>query len=187
MKQKFLITCAVISVLFFACSAPKSSLDYASKGNPAIPENFNPATGVLLIEQNIEDGSRVDLSTSVGVRSDTYTNYYMKKKKKAMIEYADKNYPYKHEFASQNDIYSPSSKYADKNTYQFALVTSLGAPGQHTEMRSDGMHSTHNAPIFKFYIYDRLNDKTYSALSNGSAFLLAAFKEAIQKVNDEKK
>jgi len=189
MKQKLLITCVFFSVLFYECSTPKSSLDYASSGNESIPQNFNPATGVLLIEQSIEDdNSSVNLSTSVSGRTDDYMNYYMKKNKNAMIEYANKNYPSKHEFASQDDIYSPSSKYGDKNTYQFALVTSLVKPNQYTKVYTDGRmpQSTYNQPVFKFYIYDRLNDKTYAALGHGSSLIMWAFKDAIKKISGGK-
>lgn len=192
MQLRFLIT-AISFVSIFGCGTPKSSLDNASSGNEPIPSSFNPTNGVLLIEQSVDDDkSTVAVSTTTSFRTDTYTNYFMKKNKKEMVEYADKNYQYKHEFASQNEIYSAESKYSDKKKYQYALVTSLVKPIQSTKVNTDintdngQMQSTHYQPIFRFYLYDRLNDKTYSALSRGSSLIMWAYKAAIKKLNDVK-
>lgn len=68
-----------------------------------------------MIEQSIdEDKSSVATSANTSYQTDTYMNYFMKKNKKEMVEYAEKNYQSKHEFASQNDIYRADSKYSDK-------------------------------------------------------------------------
>jgi hypothetical protein len=183
-----LLICLSFLALACGCTTPKSALDNAGSGNGQLPKKFNPNQGILLIEQSVEeDKSQVALSTHASVSTDTYMNAYMKKNKKAMEEYADKNYQYQHAFTSQDEIYGSGSKYQDKNLYQFALVTSLVKPGQHTNFSSDGrMQSTHNQPIFRFYLYDRLNDKTYSSLGNGSSLVMWAFKNAIKKLNSIK-
>lgn len=185
MQQKLIIF-SIVSIILFGCSTPKSALDNVSSGNEQIPSTFNPNKGILLIEQNIDvDKSSVSLSTTNTFQTDNYMNYFMKKNKKSMMEYADNNYKYKHEFVSQSDIYNEKSKYNDKVTYQYALVTSLVKPLQSTKVNVDNgkMQSTHYQPIFKFYLYDRLNDKTYAALSAGSSLIMWAFKSAIKKVN----
>jgi hypothetical protein len=187
MKQRFQILFSLL-ILFSGCSTPKSALDNTSNGNDQIPKAFNPSTDILLIEQAVDDDkSTVDVSTTNSVQTSTYMNAYMRKNRANMIEYADKNYHHKHEFATQDEIYNPNSKYSDKTTYQFALVTSLVKPNQYTKFKDNGqMESTHYQPIFKFYLYDRLNDKTYSALSNGSSLIMWAFKSAINKLNGVK-
>ncbi|HKZ67561.1 MAG TPA: hypothetical protein VJ111_14445 [Chitinophagaceae bacterium] len=187
-SEIMIIVLAIFSVIM-GCTTPKSALDNESRGNEQIPAIFDPAKRILLIEQNIEnDSSSVALSTTMSVKTDDYMNYYMKKNKKSMVEYADKNYPYKHEFASQNDIYGSNSKYSDKHTYQFALVTTMVKPNQYTKVDADGrMKPTNYQPIFRFYLYDRLNGKTYSALGNGSSLIMWAFKNAIKKISEQKK
>src|SRR5688572_1666700 len=112
MQLRLLILLAFL-ISTFGCSTPKSALDNASKGNGQIPSDFNPNKGVLLIEQTVDDdNSTVAVSTTTSFQTDNYMNYFMKKNKKGMIEYADKNYQYKHEFTSQNEIYSSNSKYS---------------------------------------------------------------------------
>jgi len=134
------------------------------------------------------DSSSTDLSTSMSVHTETYRNAYMTKNQKAIMEYADKNYPYKHKFTAQKEIYGPESRYSDKTAYQYALVTSLVKPNQYMKMNSSNrqFQSTRNQPIFRYYLYDRLNDKTYSSLGNGSSLVMWAFKSAIKKLNDVK-
>lgn len=188
MQLRLLMASAFI-ISMFGCGTPKSALDNASNGNEQMPAGFNPANGTLLIEQSIdEDKSKVSVSTNRSFQTDAYMNYFMKKNKEEMIEYADKNYGSKHEFASQNDIYGVGSKYSDKKTYQYALVTSLVKPVQRMDVNKNNgrMESTHHQPIFRFYLYDRLNDKTYAALSKGSSLIMWAYKSSIKKLNDVK-
>src|SRR5689334_10462985 len=128
MKQRFQLLLAFLIVIT-GCSTPKSAMDNASEGNEQIPKLFNPNKVILLIEGEVDgDGSSTDLSTTQSVRTDTYMNAYMTKNQKAMMEYADKNYPYKHKFTTQKEIYGPDSKYSDKSVYRYALVTSLVKP-----------------------------------------------------------
>lgn len=171
-------------ILLISCGAPKSAMDNESKGNEDIPASFKPANGVLLIEGSIsDDKSQVSTSTTSSMHTDTYMNAWMGKNRNSMIEYADNHYHYKHEFATQNDIYGTSSKYGDKTMYQYALVTSLVKPGQYTKFSDNGqMQSTHNQPIFRFYLYDRLNDKTYSSLGHGSSLVMWAYRAAIDRL-----
>jgi hypothetical protein len=188
MQPKLLITSAFL-ILISGCSTPKSALDTTSSGNEQVPGNFDPNNGILLIEQYVDnDNSTVELSTTSSVQAASYMNYFMKKNRKNMVEYADQNYKYKHEFTSQNDIYGSNSKYSDKKTYQFALVTSLVKTVQSNSIDTHNgqMKSTHHQPVFKFYLYDRLNDKTYSALSKGSSLIMWAYKSAIKKLNEAK-
>ena len=74
------------------------------------------------------------------------------KNKKEMVEYADKNYQAKHEFASQKEIYGADSKCNDKKTYQYALVTSLVKPVQRMEVNENSgrMQSTNHQLFFVF-------------------------------------
>lgn len=186
--MRFLFFPAIL-IFTFGCSTPKSAMDDSSVGNTQIPISFSPNNGVLLIEQVIdEDKSTVSTSTTNSFQTDTYMNYFMKKNRKNIVEFVDKNYQYKHEYASQSEIYNSNSKYSDKKTFQYALVTSLVKPNQHTRVNTDNgqMSSTHNQPIFKFYLYDRLNDKTYSALGAGSSLIMWAFKSAVKKIIRDK-
>ena len=188
MKQRlqFLLAFLIVET---GCTTPKTSMDNTSQGNEQIPKSFNPGKVTLLIEDEVDpDSSSTDLSTSMSVRTDAYMNGYMTKNQKAMVEYADKNYPYKHEFTTQKEIYGPGSKYSDKSEYQFALVTSLVKPKQEMRLNTDKgkFESTHHEPIFRYYLYDRLNNKTYSALGNGSSLVMWAFKAAIKKLSDGK-
>ena len=61
-----------------------------------------------------------------------------------MVEYADKNYQARHEFASQKEIYGADSKYNDKKTYQYVLVTS------EVNENSGRMQSTNHQLFFVF-------------------------------------
>jgi hypothetical protein len=188
MKQRLQFLLAFLIVVT-GCTTPKSAMDNASKGNEEIPKSFNPGKVTLLIEGEVDsDNSSTDLSTTMSVQTDTYMNAYMTKNQKAMMEYADKNYPYKHKFTTQKEIYGTESKYSDRTEYQYALVTSLVKPNQYMKMNTTNgqFQSTHNQPIFRYYLYDRLNDKTYSSLGNGSSLVMWAFKSAIKRLNDVK-
>lgn len=179
----------IFSILIYGCTTPKSALDNESNGKEQLPANFNSKPGILLIEQSIDDDkSTVSVSATNSFQTDNYMNAYMKKNKNNMVEYADKNCKYKHEFASQKDIYGSMSKYSDKNIYRYALVTSLVKPSQHYNVNTSNgqLQSTHYQPIFKFYLYDRLSDKTYAALGNGSSLIMWAYKSAIKKINGDK-
>lgn len=177
-----------LALVMSGCSTTKTSLDSSDNPKEPIPADFKPNNSVLLIEQSVDnDNSSVSVSSTYSVHTDTYMNAYMRKNKTSMIDFADKNYPYKHEFASQNEIYEANSKYSDKNVYRFALVTSITKPSQYTSMNNGMLESTHYQPIFKFYIYDRLNDKTYAALGHGSSLIMWAYKAAINKIKEVKK
>lgn len=188
MRQLLLSALAAISVFMGGCGTPKSALDNESMGNEQIPSDFNAANGVLLIEHNVVDKSDKAAVAAAAKSKDMYVIAYMTKNSKRMIEFAEKSYPYKHEFATPSDIYESNSKYSDKTVYRYALVTSLVKPIQSDKFnaRTGQVTSTHYQPIFRFYLYDRLNDKTYSALSNGSSLIMWAYKAAIKKLAGEK-
>jgi hypothetical protein len=188
MKKRFQPLFALI-ILFTGCSASKSAADVETRGREQIPSMFNPNKGILLIVDSVAgDKSRVDVSMANSYQTDNYMNALMGKNRKNMAEHVEKNYPYKYQFASQGDIYSPETKYNDKTLYQFALVASLGKPDQYYKMETNGQfNSTHYQPIFTYYLYDRLNNKTYAALGRGSSLIMWAFKDAIKKLKETKR
>lgn len=185
MRQRFLMVFAAISMFVYGCGTSKSALDNESAGNGQLPSDFNAANGVLLIEHNVVDKSDRAAVAAAMQSENTYVIAYMTKNRKQMIEYADKNYPYKHEFATPSDIYDANSKYSDKTIYRYALVTSMVKPVQHDRFneRTGQLTSTNYQPIFRFYLYDRLNDKTYAALGHGSSLIMWAYKAAIKKLS----
>jgi hypothetical protein len=167
----------------------KTKLDSISTGNNQIPDTFNPANVTLLIEETADqDSSGVSNSVTVTYRTDEYINAFVGRNKKKMVSYLDENYSSKYEFAAQSEIYGATEKYSDKTVYRYALVISLLKPEQRvkTQFYSGKEESTHYQPVFRYYVYDRLNNKTYAALGHGSSIIMMAFKSAIKKIKEGK-
>ncbi|PSL31784.1 hypothetical protein [Chitinophaga ginsengisoli] len=191
MKNFFSVLC-VILLFIWGCSVPgstqryRSQLDSESAGNKPIPDAFNPSDGILLIEDWADqDRSVVKNSVYVSYQTDDYVNNFVTRNKKRMIAYLKENYPSKYEFAAQSEIYGSKAKYSNKTVYQYALVISLVKRSQRMETQffSGNEGSTHHQPIFRYYIYDRLNNKTYAALGYGASTIMLAFKGAIKRIN----
>jgi hypothetical protein len=182
--KKMLCLFSIVFIMI-GCSTPKTVLDEASAGNEKVPASFNPAQGTLLIEGTMGGGKNAVVKlpgSEVAERS--YSNFFITKKEKSMTEYANKNYGNKFEFVKPTDIYSSDGKYGDKNAYRWALVTSLREPIQSVSVHANGT-TAHHSPTFKYYLFDRLNNITYSALGQGSPMVLKAFKQAIGKIKGE--
>jgi hypothetical protein len=113
------------------------------------------------------------------MRADMFVAGHVNKEK--MADYADKNLSCKHAYSSQSEIYDTSGRYADRNTYRFALVISLVKQDQHIKAGTSNQ-STHYQPIFRFCLYDRINHTTYAELGNGSSIFMWGFKSAIKKI-----
>lgn len=194
MKEFFSILFATIHFILVSrvpVSAQRYStkLDSASAGNKSIPDAFNPSKGILLIEDAADqDSSTVKSSVSLSYETEDYVNNFVARNKRKMIEYLNENYSSKYEFAAQSEIYGSNAKYSDKTVYQYALVISLVKRSQHkeTQFYSGNVESTHHQPIFRYYIYDRLNNKTYAKLGNGGSTIMLAFKSAIKKISKDK-
>ncbi len=162
----------LIAFVLLSCSASKTTLDHASSGSPALPTDFSPGNGTLLIESS--DGK------------DSYSEHFLSKNQKEMIEYAKDKYKFKHEFASLDEIYGEKSRF-DKTTHRFALVTAVTTASQFSKTAADGtVRTTVLQPIFRYYLYDRQQDKTYAALSKGSSLIMWAYKAAIKTVAEVK-
>lgn len=125
-----------------------------------IPEGFDTRSTVLLV-QNIK-GPGNERAQKVWEKVIVDMKAVMKA-----------GYPYKYEFASQDDIKS-SAKYTDKDTYRYVLVpdfaygTSLGATG--TDWKHDD------------FIYDRKLDKSYAYTKHASSNPLMVFKPAVATI-----
>lgn len=160
----------------------------------SIPPDFNPAQGVLLIEDSTS-GKQNTLhvtyqgGTAFNIGAGDYANAYLKKSKKRMAKYADKHYPYAHEFVPYEAIYDSLSAYSDRNKYRFALVISVIPPkvgGDYRLDRHGNMQMIPATPGFQFHLYDRLNNKMYEALGNSVFTLMATFSKAIDKLTNKK-
>ncbi len=155
-----------IYVIFFAflgmtlivgCGGPKTALDNASKGNPQVPTDLDLSKGVLLVE--------------------------IVNNEKRMEKHLKESFPYKYELTDKNAIYGSNDTYTDKNYYRYALVSSVIPAHEGHRTSSSGMPETYTIqPIFKYYLYDRLNNKTYAALGHGSSLFMWAFRAATKRL-----
>lgn len=188
MKKWFLVAASIVS--FYALSSFSNGLRMMKSiitNEEQIPSDFNPSQSSLLIEDSTSgDKSKVYVAINEFYVTDDYINGYLRKRRDDIKEHASKNYPYKYEFTSTDNIYGKGDKYTDKSIYRYALVIELIKQEQHQKIYNDGKfhpyESTHLQPIFRYHLYDRLNNKTYAALGNGSSIIMMAFKAAIKRI-----
>ena len=180
-----LIACLVFSVCMYAQSKEPAAL-------PALPPDFNPSQGVLLIEDSTDGDNRrlwvTGYGTSYNAESKDYANAYFIKDKKKLIKYAEKNYPYGYEFASHGEIFDSASAYSDRNKYRFALVISIKPPvGSGVRLDNHGnQYTPPSFPTFLFHLYDRLTNTIYAPLGRGSYQLSPTFQKAINAITGKK-
>lgn len=175
--------------LLFVCITPAHAQTKNKKGvegaeKKQIPDGFNPSVGVLLIEDStVLDSSEVKDADKK--RAYEYSNHFLIRNRKKMAEYLTENYSYKYEFSAQSDIYGGTEKYFDKTVYRYALVFSLIQPEQEfkTQFYNGKDEMTHRQPVFVYYLYDRLNNKSYAYLEGGASLIMPAFKKAMKRIN----
>ena len=149
----------LFTLLIFAAALCSFSGDEKTFSNAKdwIPEEFDTRTTVLLV-QNIK-GPGNERAQKIWEKVIADMKVVMKE-----------GYPYKYEFASQEDI-KGGSRYADKEKYRYVLVpdftyaTALGATG--TDWRHDD------------YIFDRKLDKQYAYTKHAGSNPLMVFKPAV--------
>ena len=183
MQQKYRFPILLLTALFFLfiIALPASAQRPADRDDKVqLPPDFVSQSGTILIQvEASNDKTPVALSTTSAMYSDEYINGQINKRKAE--EYADKNLSTKHVCVSQREIYDSTGQYADKNTFRYALIIVLIGQDQHIKAGTS-MQSTYYQPIFRFRVYDRLNNKVYAELGNGSSIFMWGFKSAIKKI-----
>lgn len=152
MRTKNILFVAFIIVLTYGCVSPMKSFNTNSNGWK--PSDFKPQNGILLIERVTP-----------------------KAQQKKIEDYMAKDYPFKYEFVDIKDLEANEKKYADKNTYRFALVYSYSTQTLH---ENDITRKPLNVGAFDFNFIDRLNNKEYPKSGIASSWSSMTFKKIIQ-------
>lgn len=125
-------------VAFSGCSINNHSY---SDGNKWIPQDFNPAKNILLVE------------------------HYIGKEKwnTALVEFLDKHYRGKYEIVDKADILGNQGKYADRNKYQFAILWAEVGSISHTSFAGGSGTTNFSSPQIDDYghFLDRSSGKEY--------------------------
>ena len=150
-------------ILFVTFFAPISSCNFkgATFSDAAnwIPSDFNPNNSVLLVE----------------------THPYNKKQNANMVEFLEKNYPYKYEVVDSNAIKDISGKYADTKKYQFAVRWEFKGVWR-TRTGANGMPSQDREYDLYGNFVDRLKGKTYPTTQNRNVAGVSGYKPFFQSV-----
>lgn len=150
-KLIFVFTIAIVS-LMYGCAMPMTSFNNNSNGWK--PDDFNPGKGTLLIQRTLPKSQQQKIED------------FMKEK-----------YAYKYEFVDVEDLNSNIEKFADKNTYRFALVSSYRVHDIH---QNDVSKNSLNVGVFDFNFVDRLKNKNYPKSGIGSSWASMTFKKIIE-------
>src|SRR4051812_11928484 len=112
---------SILCLMFFFIVAVASSHKDATfkDADNWIPSDFNPNKNVLLIQKHPVNN----------------------KQNERMIEWLEKNYPYRYELVDVPDLKCKSGKYADSKTYPFAVEWNLHA-SQATHFGPNGQSSS---------------------------------------------
>ena len=147
MKQLKSIS-AIAAVFFVLCSFKGEIKPF--KNTEWIPKDFDTRNGVLLVQ---EAAFNVPPKQNQKITGD-------------MKEIMQQNFPFKYEFAPTSEI-SSDGKYADKDKYRWALVTtSIKFTSQHFDGTLDMVVNA-----VDFHIYDRKNDKKYAPTKHSNSFV----------------
>ena len=155
-KTEFNLWCLLMIVILGSCGAIGSTVTFHNS-DKWLPAKFRPAKAVLLVEVFAKPQNRAN---------------------KAMAIYLDKNYPYKYEIVSADNINDLSGKYADLNTYPYALVWSrhtLTSIGSNGSTRSGGTG-------YDLNFYDREKEKNYPKTGKGCTSPMMLFKPVINTI-----
>lgn len=153
MKRILYVVTIALLVLFCSCGSPMKS--FTSNNNGWKPNDFVPSKGVLLIE-------RINRP---------------KAQQKKIEEFMAKEYSYKYEFIDAKNLQENPDKYADKNIYRFALMSSLSFSNIHENQPS---RSALNVGSFDYHFIDRANNKVYPNSGIGSSWASMTFKKIIK-------
>ncbi|HEX8331711.1 MAG TPA: hypothetical protein VF622_03770 [Segetibacter sp.] len=157
-KQQLL---SFLTVVIFSIIAVGSNPSKKTFGNSEnwIPQNFDPKTTTLLIE---------NFSAS-------------KSAEEKMQQYMSESYPYKYEFVDLKTIQNRTGKYADTRLYKFALVISMHSS---TINKSQGASSSIGLTTtgFDFHFFDRDLIKNYPSTKRASSYPIMTFKPVINTI-----
>lgn len=155
--RKCLILFLFVGFFLFGCSPSKMTFSNHAQWLPA---DFDPKTGVLLVEEVV----------------------WPKAQGQKMKEYMEQNYPYKYAFVSAKELADPGGKYSDKTLYRFAIVNSYKDHIMH-EFKPNQI----TISMTDFNFVDRLNSKTYPKSGKGSSYASVTFKPFINTVLEQTK
>jgi len=129
MFKRLLFFCLILSF----SNSIYSQITYKKNEEHWIPEEFNPKTDLLLIQES-------DLN---------------EREEKAVLNFLEKEYPHSYEIVGK--LYNSDSAYSDRQKYRFAAVVSkLKRTMPSKYGRKDLIYY-----IFDVNFYDRLEKKTY--------------------------
>jgi len=179
-KMKNQPSTLITILLIFACLLGVQSRSLAighsiTMTDTIIPAGFNPEKHVLLF---LEMPKKNSTKKSEGIT---------KKLDKAV----KKNWPYKYEIVSQDEISGANSKYTDTSIYRYAILNSLssyrGMRESHDPRPSQrGVYTQSTASVtsIDFCFYDRVTQEKYEYSGKHSSFIgmtISAFMKMIKK------
>jgi hypothetical protein len=125
--------------VFFIIAAASSHKNATFKdADNWIPKDFNPNNTVLLIQ----------------------THPVNEKQNERMIEWLEKNYPYRYEIADKSAIQNTTGKYSDTKTYPFAVLWNLKS-AQRSHVGANGQPSFSTEWDLYGNFIDRSTNKVY--------------------------
>jgi hypothetical protein len=152
MKSKIFLLLVFLLPVIFSFSQSNHVFKNEEKW---LPENFNPANTVLLIQQ-----FEVDEKKS-GKRNDKIRSYLEEK------------YTYQYAMAETDDIVYKGGKYADKVKYPYALMY------KHF-YKSTGQGGSYS--VYDFYFLERATGTEYPLTSKSSSDPIMTFKPVINTI-----
>lgn len=150
-KVKTLIFAAIISMLSLTSLAQHTFKNSAKW----IPENFNPATITLLVQQIEPDEKKPE------------------KRNAEMEKYLAEKYTYQYAFASMDDIVYTKGKFADLKKYPFGLMI------KHF-YESHGSYGS--ISVYDFFFLDRTTGTEYPLTEKTSSNPVDLFKPIINTI-----
>lgn len=156
MRKKFLFIAAIIILIIAGCNSPKKIFN--SNSNGWLPADFNPKTGVLLIQSAWPD-----------------------KQQNKIEKFMKETYPYKYEFVGSRNSIDSNSKYSDKNTCRFILANAWSSKTMnYMQPNQIDVHTC------DYNFIDRLNNKNYPASGIAASYPSMVLEPIITKILKDK-
>ncbi len=164
-KLLLLITIFAVSIMLHSCGAmiKGAALRNLTVENNAMPSNFGKDKATLICVLKGRE------SRDKYMRKHFKNEYYGKKV-----------------FILESKL--NSAKYSDKNKYRYVIDYNSGSLSE-TTFYSSGGSNTMTAGTSNYFIYDRVEEKTYNSTAQSSAFskLIQAYAINLEKIRKQNK
>jgi hypothetical protein len=169
-----IILAAVLLLSLDSCFPSKKKFAQKTFDNSDkwLPSTFKPQKAVLLVQLFNED----------------VVNYGWKKKfekwNTEMRDFMQEKYPFKYEFASEDDIVYKGKKYADTKKYPFGLMINVGVNHYTGGAAGSGPNNANSVQVFDYYFINRETGEKHPVTKKYSSNPLMTFMPVINTILD---